>query len=383
MTAPDNSLPTQPAKGNQSYVLQAIEKTTIEDRPIAPLRPYEVRVNIRQTGLCGSDCHYKSHGRIGDFVLRKPMVLGHESAGIITEVGSQVKDRQAGDRVALEPGVPCCSCARCLAGNYSLCDELVFAATPPYDGTLATFYNLHAAFAHPVPDNMSLEAASLMEPLSVAVHATATVGKVQALDNVLILGAGPIGLLAGAVARAYGAKRVVSVDLVDEKLDFARQFCATSTFKSEPPLQNESGMDCSRRNAETLVHSLGKDMQRNGGFDLAIEATGAQSCLQMACWAVGALGRIVAVGMGNPEPQVPITRLMVREISFKGSFRYSAGDYEKSIGLASTGKIDVERLVTHRYLFEDADLAFDATARGKGEDGKACIKVQICQGKAS
>lgn len=359
-----------------------VEKTVFEDRPVAPLAPYEVRVNVRQTGLCGSDCHYKMHGRIGDFVLRKPMVLGHESSGIITAVGSDVTDRRVGDRVALEPGVPCCMCALCLAGHYSHCEKLVFAATPPYDGTLATYYNLRSSFAHPIPDNMSLEAASLMEPLSVAVHAAVSLGRVRALENVLVFGAGPIGLLCAAVARAYGAKRVVCVDLVDEKLAFAQEFCATSTFKTTPPNAEESAMDCSRRNAETLVAELGEDVAENGGFDLALEATGAQSCLQMACWAMRTLGRIVAIGMGNPEPQIPITRMMVREVSLVGSFRYCAGDYDKSIALASTGKIDVERLVTHRYQFKDADKAFDTTARGKGEDGKACIKVQICQGAA-
>ncbi|KAI3623518.1 hypothetical protein CBS14141_003779 [Malassezia furfur] len=380
MTAPDNSLPTPPAQGNESYVLLDVEKTVFEDRPVAPLAPYEVRVNVRQTGLCGSDCHYKMHGRIGDFVLRKPMVLGHESSGIITAVGSDVTDRRVGDRVALEPGVPCCMCALCLAGHYSHCEKLVFAATPPYDGTLATYYNLRSSFAHPIPDNMSLEAASLMEPLSVAVHAAVSLGRVRALENVLVFGAGPIGLLCAAVARAYGAKRVVCVDLVDEKLAFAQEFCATSTFKTTPPNAEESAMDCSRRNAEALVAELGEDVAENGGFDLALEATGAQSCLQMACWAMRTLGRII--GMGNPEPQIPITRMMVREVSLVGSFRYCAGDYDKSIALASTGKIDVERLVTHRYLFKDADKAFDTTARGKGEDGKACIKVQICQGAA-
>ncbi|WFD03675.1 hypothetical protein MOBT1_002368 [Malassezia obtusa] len=378
----ENSLPTPAAQGNQSYVLLDIEKTVFEDRAVAPLQPHEVRVNVRQTGLCGSDCHYKSHGRIGDFVVRAPMVLGHESSGIVTAVGRDVTSRKVGDRVALEPGVPCCACARCLAGDYNHCEHLVFAATPPFDGTLATFYNLHAAFAHPIPDSMSLEAASLMEPLSVAVHAAVSRGGVRALENVLVLGAGPIGLLVAAVARAYGAKRVVSVDLVDEKLAFAQEFCATSTFKTTPPHADESGMDCARRNADLLIHELGDGVLANGGFDLALEATGAQACLQMACWAMRPLGRIVTIGMGNPEPALPVTRLLVREVALLGSFRYAAGDYDKSIALAATGKIDVTRLVTHRYLFADADKAFEATARGKGDDGKACIKVQICQGEA-
>ena len=173
----NNSLPTPPAQGNVSFVLRRVDDTVLEDRPVRPLRAGEVRVNVRQTGLCGSDCHYRSHGRIGEFVLEAPMVLGHESSGIVSEVGPGVTTHAVGDRVALEPGVPCLSCSLCLGGRYNLCRSMVFAATPPYDGTLATYYQVHASFAHKVPDHMTLEEASLMEPLSVAVHAAVARGR--------------------------------------------------------------------------------------------------------------------------------------------------------------------------------------------------------------
>ena len=173
-----------------SFVLRRVNDTVFEDRPVRPLRAGEVRVNVRQTGLCGSDCHYRSHGRIGEFVLEAPMVLGHESSGIVCEVGPGVTTHAVGDRVALEPGVPCLSCGLCLGGRYNLCRSMVFAATPPYDGTLATYYQVHASFAHKVPDTMTLEEASLMEPLSVAVHAAVARGRVAPMQNVLVLGAG-------------------------------------------------------------------------------------------------------------------------------------------------------------------------------------------------
>lgn len=378
----ENSLPTPPAERNVSFVLRGIQDTAFEDRPVRPLHDGEVRVNVRQTGLCGSDCHYRSHGRIGEFVLTSPMVLGHESAGIVTEVGPGVKSHAVGDRVALEPGVPCLSCGLCLEGKYNQCRKLVFAATPPYDGTLATYYNIHASFAHNVPDTMSLEEASLMEPLSVAVHAVVTRGGVRALQNVLVLGAGPIGLLCGAVARAYGARRVVMSDLVDEKLVFAREFCATSTFKPNSPQVGESEGDLAARTARALKEELGDDVLRNDGFDLVIDATGAQSCIMLGVWAAKPQGRVVAVGMGRPDVLVPLTRLSVQEVELLGSFRYSSGDYDKSIALVSSGSVDVARLVTHRYVFADAVKAFDAVTAGRGEDGKACIKVQICQGPA-
>ena len=398
MTAPDNSLPTPPAQGNESYVLLDVEKTVFEDRPVAPLAPYEVRVNVRQTGLCGSDCHYKMHGRIGDFVLRKPMVLGHESSGIITAVGSDVTDRRVGDRVALEPGVPCCMCALCLAGHYSHCEKLVFAATPPYDGTLATYYNLRSSFAHPIPDNMSLEAASLMEPLSVAVHAAVSLGRVRALENVLVFGAGPIGLLCAAVARAYGAKRVYVQRLLTQCLcrPGRRKARVCAGVLRHVDVQDDAaqrrgvcdGLLAAQRRGARRRARRGRRGERRvrprgrGHRRAVVPADGVLGDAHARTHRGGTCASLTQIGMGNPEPQIPITRMMVREVSLVGSFRYCAGDYDKSIALASTGKIDVERLVTHRYLFKDADKAFDTTARGKGEDGKACIKVQICQGAA-
>ncbi|WFD31907.1 hypothetical protein MSPP1_002948 [Malassezia sp. CBS 17886] len=378
----ENSLPTLPAQGNVSYVLRAVEQTEFEDRGVQALASGEVRVNVRQTGLCGSDCHYKSCGRIGEFVLRAPMVLGHESAGVITAVAPDVADRSVGERVALEPGVPCSKCALCYAGAYNHCEKLVFAATPPYDGTLATYYNIQSFFAHPIPDSMSLEAASLMEPLSVAVHAAVSRGRVCALENVLVMGAGPVGLLVAAVARAYGARRVVCVDVVEEKLAFAQSFCATSTYRPALPHDGASAEETARSNARALVDALGDDVRANDGFDLALEAAGAPSCIQLAVWALRPRGRLVSIGMGPPVVAIPLTRLLVREIELLGSFRYAAGDYDKAIALVSSGQIDVERLVTHRYVFADADKAFATTARGMGEDGRTCIKVQICQGEA-
>ncbi|EPQ32209.1 uncharacterized protein PFL1_00406 [Pseudozyma flocculosa PF-1] len=376
----DNSLPTQPAKGNTSFVLQEIEKVSFEDRPIVAPARGQVQVNIRQTGLCASDCHYLHHGRIGDFVVRKPMVLGHESSGIVTAVGEGVDTHKVGDRVALEPGVPCRSCPICLNGDYNHCPKLEFAATPPYDGTLCTYYNIHSTFAHKVPDTMTLEEASLMEPLSVAVYSAAMRGQVKAMQNVLVFGAGPIGLLAAAVCKAYSAKRVVVVDVIDSKLEFAKTFGATSTFKPSMPNAGESKMDASVRNANTLLEQIGDDVLRKEGFDLVLECTGAEPCIQMGVWALRPKGRFVQVGMGRSEVEYPITRICVKELEMTGSFRYGAGTYETSIALVANKLIDVTRLVTHRYLFDDAEKAFATTTRGKGEDGQTAIKVQISQG---
>ncbi|GAK65324.1 xylitol dehydrogenase [Moesziomyces antarcticus] len=379
--APNNSLATTPAEGNVSFVLQEIEKVSFEDRPVVAPKRGQVQVNIRQTGLCASDCHYLHHGRIGDFVVRKPMVLGHESSGIVTAVGEGVTTHKVGDRVALEPGVPCGGCHSCLQGSYNHCPDLEFAATPPYDGTLCTYYNIMAPFAHHVPDTMSLEEASLMEPLSVAVYSAAIRGQVKAMENVLVFGAGPIGLLNAAVCKAYSAKRVVVVDVVDNKLEFAKGFCATSTFKPSLPKEGEAKIDAATRNAQDLIKSIGDDVGAHEGFDLVLECTGAEPCIQMGIQALRPKGRFVQVGMGRSEVEFPITRVCVKEIDVTGSFRYGAGAYKTSISLVSTGLIDVTKMVTHRFLFKDAIKAFDTTTKGVGEDGKTAIKVQISQGE--
>ncbi|CEH18250.1 xylitol dehydrogenase [Ceraceosorus bombacis] len=378
----DNSIPVPPVKGNKSFVLQAVDKTVFEERPIPTLKPHQVQVNVRQTGICGSDVHYWKHGRIGDFVLTSPMVLGHESAGIVTAVGSHVKSHKVGDRVALEPGVPCFTCDTDKAGHYNFCRDLEFAATPPYDGTLATYYNLHASFAHKVPDNLTLEEASLMEPLGVAVQAAVRQGQVRALQNVIVFGAGPIGLLTGAVAKAYGAKRVILVDIVPSKLEFAKSFCATDTFIPTRPAEGETAMEAAERNALALKGQMGVDVIDADGADLVLECTGAPPCVQMGLFMTRAKGRFVQVGMGSPDVLLPLHRINMKELEVTGSFRYGSGVYRTAIDLVSQGLVDVKRIVTHRYTFDDAIQAFAATAAGKGEDGKTCIKVQICQGQA-
>lgn len=145
-------------------------------------------------GICGSDVHYLTHGRIGHFILEKPMIIGHESAGVVAKVGKNVKNLVAGDRVAIEPGKPCLSCDLCKEGKYNLCDDMIFCATPPYDGNLTRYYKHAANFCFKLPDHVTMEEGALLEPLSVGVHACRRAG-IGLGSKVLILGAGPIGLV--------------------------------------------------------------------------------------------------------------------------------------------------------------------------------------------
>ncbi|KAH0056454.1 GroES-like protein, partial [Aureobasidium melanogenum] len=141
-------------------------------------------------------------GRIGDFVLRSPIVLGHESSGTVVEVGGAVKNLKQGDRVAIEPGVPCRRCDYCRGGEYNLCNDTIFAATPPWDGTLAKFYTVASDYCYKIPDSMSMEEAAMVEPTAVAVQ-IAKVADLRANQTVLVFGCGPIGVLCQTVAKAY------------------------------------------------------------------------------------------------------------------------------------------------------------------------------------
>jgi D-xylulose reductase len=362
---------------NKSFVLKAVDNAVFEERPVPEIGPNDVLVQVKKTGICGSDVHYLTHGRIGDFVVENPMVLGHESAGVVFKVGSKVQHLKPGDRVALEPGETCRVCHHCKGGRYNLCPDIIFAATPPYDGTLARYYKVAADLAYPLPDNLTLEDGAMMEPLSVGIHSVSTIAQVKPNETVAVFGAGPVGLLCMAAARALGARRVIAIDIVQHRLEFAKGYAATDVFL--PPARNEgeSESDHSRRSVEQMRKDLSIAERGLHSVDVVIEATGAAVCIQSGILLLKPAGTLVQVGMGAPDVTIPITSALVKEIQIRGSFRYGPGDYELAIALVAQGKIDTKPLVTHRYLFDEAADAFQAMRTGKGKDGKGIIKAII------
>ena len=331
------------------------EKVVFEDRPMPKLSdPYDVLVQVKFTGICGSDVHYLYEGRIGSYVVKDPMVLGHESAGVVTEVGDKVKTLKAGDRVAMEPGVPCRRCTRCREGKYNLCPDMAFAATPPIDGTLAKYYVLPEDFCYKLPEHVSLEEGALVEPLAVAVHITKQ-SLLRHGDNVVVFGAGPVGLLCCAVSRALGAAKAVAVDIQPDRLKFAKEYIATSTFK---PSSDKSAAE----NAEALKEESGVPQ----GFDVAIDASGAAPSVQTAMHALRGGGSYVQGGMGKDEITFPIMQACIKELKVSGSFRYGPGDYTLAVGLISSGKVDVKPLITGTVGFKEAEKAFQDVKQGRG-----------------
>ncbi|KAI9682351.1 MAG: hypothetical protein M1817_000405 [Caeruleum heppii] len=342
------------AQQNPSFVLEKANHVKYEDRPVPELKSdSDVLVNIKQTGICGSDVHYWHSGAIGSFVVRAPMVLGHESSGIVSKVGSAVKSLKEGDRVCLEPGVPCRSCDQCKSGHYNLCNEMAFAATPPFDGTLAKYYTLPEDFCYKLPDHMSLEEGALIEPLSVAVHIVKQ-SNVRPGNSVVVFGAGPVGLLCCAVAKAFGAAKIISVDINQERLDFAGTYAATGMFM---PSKTPAPETAARMKQE---HDLGD------GADVIIDASGAEPSIQTAVHVVRPGGTYVQGGMGKPEVTFPITEMCVKEVNVRGSFRYGSGDYRLAVELVSTGKIGVKELISKKVKFGDAEEAFHDVKAGKG-----------------
>ena len=281
------------------------------------------------------------------------MVLGHESSGVVTAVGEHVTTLKVGDRVCMEPGVPCRRCPRCKEGRYNLCFDMAFAATPPIDGTLAKYYSLPEDFCYKLADTMSLEEGALVEPLSVAVHIV-RLASIKPGDSVVVFGAGPVGLLCCAVARAYGAIKVVSVDINEERLAFAKSYAATHIVVS----QKESAQVASKRIID--ASDLGR------GADVIMDATGAEPCIQTAIHTLRAGGTHVQAGMGKPVVEFPIQMMLAKEINVKGSFRYGPGDYTTSCELIATGRVSVTELITGKVKFRDAEAAFNDVKASKG-----------------
>ena len=282
------------------------------------------------------------------------MVLGHESSGVVSAVGSEVKSLKVGDRVAIEPGIPCRRCDPCKGGKYNLCPKMAFAATPPHDGTLAKYYVVPEDFCYALPEHVSLEEGALMEPLSVAVHVTRQ-SDMSPGDSVVVFGAGPVGLLCCAVARAFGASKVIAVDIQPGRLEFAEKHAATGTFI---PVKDATAAENAQRLRE--MHGLGR------GADVVIDASGAEASVHTGIHALRMGGSYVQGGMGRDEINFPIMAACTKELTLWGSFRYCSGDYRLAMELVASGKVDVKDLVTKVVQFEEAENAFVEVKAGKG-----------------
>ena len=323
---------------NRAAVLYAPHDVRLEERPMPRMGPGDVLVEIKSVGVCGSDVHYYEHGRIGSHIVCQPLILGHESAGVIVDVGEAVSKSRIGERVAIEPGIPDGVCEQCRAGRYNLCLNVRFFGTPPIDGAFTNYVTVPESFAYMLPDNMSDDEGALIEPLSVGLWACRK-ARLRGGDHVLVTGAGPIGLMVMKVAFALGVAEVTITDVAPQRLVMAHRLGATRTINvAQQPL------------SQAAVQA-----------DVLIECSGNQRALTDGIRSLRPAGIAVAVGM-NPgeELNVPMSFIQNREIMLMGTFRY-ANTYADAIALVATGRIDVRSVITGHYSLEEAEKALQAT----------------------
>lgn len=312
-------------------VLTAPHSISIRPMTVPTLEPDQVLVRVSAVGVCGSDVHYYEHGRIGPYVVEDPLVLGHELSGRIEQVGSRIDPTRLGQRVAIEPQRPCRVCGQCKAGRYNLCPDMEFFATPPIDGAFSEFIAIQSDFAHQVPDSVSDEAAALLEPLSVGIWACRR-GEVGAGSRVLVAGAGPIGVIVAQTARAFGASEVIVTDIDAGRRDFALGHGASRVL--DPSVETVEGLE----------------------VDAFIDATGAAAAVRSGIRAVRPAGRVILVGLGNDDVELPVSFLQNREIWLSGVFRY-ANTWPLAIDLVARGEVDLDSLVTARFGLAEAERA--------------------------
>ena len=346
-------------------VLHGIKDLRVDEVPAPPAPTSgEVQIRIGKVGICGSDVHYWEHGRIGDFVVAEPMILGHECAGTVVAVGAGVTHLREGDRVAIEPGVPRLSNATShfymKRGRYNLCPDIFFFATPPDHGAFCTLVNHPADYCFKLPDHVSLEEGAMIEPLSTGIFA-ARVAPIAMGDTVVITGAGPIGLMNLLAARAAGAANVIISDMVQSRLDVALQIGATQVVKG----------------SDEELKAAAHELTEGRGADVAIECAGHHLALKAAIGASRAGATVVLVGMPQGETvPVNINDLIIREITLRPIFRYN-NTFPTGVDLLASGKVDVKPLISRRFDLSEVPAAFEYVV----ENRETCVKAIVDVGE--
>lgn len=340
----------------KAAVMTEPRRIVIEERPVPELGDDEALVKVMAVGVCGSDVHYYEHGRIGDAVVKQPIVLGHECAGEVVALGRSASRLCIGDRVAIEPQTVCGRCPACKSGKYNLCPDVVFFATPPVDGAFAQYVKMREDFLFPIPDRLSYEEASLIEPFSVGIHATQRTG-LKPGSSVAIMGMGPVGLMAVVAAKAFGASRIYATDLEPIRLEAAVRLGATHAIniREQEPVQ--------------------AIMQLNGGIgvDAAWETAGHPQALQSALLSLRRGGKLAVVGLpAQAEIPLNVHAITDREVDIYGVFRY-ANTYPSAIEFLAGGIADVKPLITDRYPLEDTQAALERALTNKSGSLKVMV----------
>ncbi|ROW02739.1 hypothetical protein VSDG_01769 [Cytospora chrysosperma] len=357
---------------NPSLQATADHKLKSVEAPVYAPGPDECLVHIKATGICGSDVHFWKSGRIGSLVFEGDCILGHEAAGVVVKCGEGVTSLKPGDRVAMEPGVPCEKCFLCRMGKYNLCEDVEFSGVYPYHGSLQRYKVHPARWLHKLPDNMSYQDGALLEPLSV-VLAALRVANLTLGRGAVICGAGPIGLTALLASRASGAHPLVITDVESKRLEFAKQLVPSClTYQVDTKL-DARGNAMGIRKLFGARGGEGRDSEEHLAPPCVIECTGVESSVCTASFTVQRGGRVVVVGVGRDiMNNLPFMHLSLSEIDLRFINRYT-DTWPAGISCMSGGLLDMTKLVTHVYPLEKAadGLALSSDPRN------GSIKVHI------
>jgi L-iditol 2-dehydrogenase len=328
----------------------------IEEVDKPRIRADEILIRVKAVGVCGSDVHYYKRGRIGPYMVESPLILGHECSGIVEEIGSEVRHLAVGERVAIEPGVPCRRCQFCKAGRYNLCRDVVFMATPPVNGAFTEYVATAADFVYRLPVDMTCAEGALIEPLAVGMHA-ARRGGVSAGSRVAALGSGTIGLMTIAAAEAHGATEIYAVDLAPNRLALAAKIGATETI-------NAADADA----VEAIL-----ELTHGEGVDIVFETAGAVETVKQTFDVVKRGGTVVWVGLPAQETvPLKVAHIIDEELTIQTVFRY-ANVYPDAIRLVASGRLDLKPLITHEFPLEQTGEAL----RFADEQKEMAVKVMV------
>lgn len=343
----------------KAAVMKGLRHIEIEELPMPVPKEHEVLIRIRSVGVCGSDVHYFVEGRIGDFVVQPPFILGHECSGEVVEVGKGVRDLKPGDRVTMEPGIPCGRCEFCRSGRYNLCPEVIFWATPPVNGTFCEYVVHPAHFTYPIAPEVSFDEAALVEPFAVGMYA---VHRAQAKpgDVALVLGSGPIGLVTVQALSVRGITEIIAVDIVDMRLEKARELGAKHV------------VNAAREDVREVVLSL----TQGKGANVVFETAGSVQTAQLTVDLARRGGRVVLVGLPSMTHfDFGVLKILDKELDVLGVFRY-ANMYRGCVDLLNNRRVNLKTLITHRFPLEKTQDALLFAHEHKAES----IKVMVTLG---
>lgn len=342
---------------NRAAFMTAVKQMEIRELPMPRAESGEVVLHVEYVGVCGSDSHFFESGERKGKPFGLPFILGHECAGTVVQAGAGAGDLREGDRVCFEPQITCGTCAYCRSGHYNMCPDVRFPSVPPYDGMLRDYVSIPAHLAYRLPENVSTMEGALIEPLAVGLSA-ASRGDVSLGQSVVILGAGCIGLLTMMACKARGASRVILCDLFSKRLEKALELGADAVINA--------------KEEDTLSRVL--ELTGGEGADVVFETAGSPYTAAQTSDLVRRCGVVVMVGNINGETPYRFMDLMYKESEIRTIYRYR-NNFKTALEAVASGRIDVKKIVSHQFDFEDVQEAFENALYHREDVIKALIRL--------